>query len=307
MNLKKIKKYLKRPRNIIYYCLCHNPHLIKNDELYLRMLFSLRHGRSLDLSNPSTFSEKLQWLKLYNRRPEYTIMVDKYAVKEYVACLIGKEHIIQTLAVYNSVNEIDWDKLPNRFVLKTTHDSGGIVICLDRSTFDRSEAIKKLHYALVHDNYSKTREWPYKNVPRRIIAEEYIEQSSESKDLPDYKFFCFDGKVKALFVATERQNPNEEVKFDFFDADFNPLPLRQGHNHAKVLPQKPQKFEEMKRIAEILSHGIPHIRVDLYEVDNKVLFGELTFFHFGGFTPFEPQEWDRTFGNFLNLPLEMTK
>lgn len=301
----KIKKYLKRPQNIIYYCLCRNPHLIHNDEFYLRMLFSLRHGRSLNLNNPITFSEKLQWLKLNNRRPEYTKMVDKYAVKEYVAGVIGKEHIIPTLAVYDSEKAIDWDKLPNKFVLKTTHDSGGIVICRDKSSLDKTQAIKRLKYALLHDNYSKTREWPYKNVPRRIIAEEYIESNSYSKDLPDYKFFCFDGEVKALFVATERQNPNEDVKFDFFDSNYNPLPFRQGHDHAKTLPQKPKCFEEMKIIAKKLSSGIPHVRVDLYESDDTVLFGELTFFHFGGFTPFEPKEWDTILGNMLKLPSEI--
>lgn len=305
MIIDKIKKYLKRPRNIIYYCLCRNPHLIQNDEVYLRMLFSLRHGRSLNLNNPITFNEKLQWLKLNNRHSEYTKMVDKYAAKEYVAGIIGEEHIIPTLAVYDSEEEIDWDKLPDKFVLKTTHDSGGIVICRDKNSLDKTQAIKKLRYALLHDNYSKTREWPYKNVLRRIIAEKYIEPSSDSKDLPDYKFFCFDGEVKALFVATDRQNPNEDVKFDFFDSNYNPLPFRQGHDHAKVLPQKPKCFEEMKKIAEKLSSGIPHVRVDLYESDDTVLFGELTFFHFGGFKPFEPEEWDTIFGDMLKLPSEI--
>lgn len=299
-----LSRYLGRPQNLLYRVLCGNPRLIKNDKRYLKMRYSICMGKKLNLDSPVTFNEKLQWLKLYNRRPEYTTMVDKYAVKEYVSEKIGKNHVIPTLGVWNKPSEIDWDSLPNQFVLKTTHDSGGIVICKDKTKLDKDAALKKLEYAITHDNYSITREWPYKNVARRIIAEEYIEPSQGTNDLPDYKFFCFDGKVKALFVATERQNPNEEVKFDFFDADFNSLPIRQGHDHAKVLPKKPLCFEEMKQIAETLSAGIPHVRVDLYNVNGKTYFGELTFFHFGGFTPFEPDEWDTNFGNMLTLPKE---
>lgn len=231
-------------------------------------------------------------------------MVDKYAAKEYVAGIIGKEHIIPTLAVYDSIHEIDWEALPDQFVLKTTHDSGGIVICRDKNTLDKGKAIKKLDYALHHDNYSITREWPYKNVKRRIIAERYVESSPDTKDLPDYKFFCFNGEVKAMFIATDRQKDGEDVKFDYFTPDFESLPFRQSHPHAKVLPEKPNNFEMMKDIASKLSRGIPHVRVDLYEVEGKVLFGELTFFHFSGFAPFYPEEWDYKFGEYLKLPVK---
>lgn len=297
-------RYLRRPQNLLYRVLCGNPHLIKNDKQYLKMRYSICMGRRLNLENPVSFNEKLQWLKLFNRCPEYTMMVDKYAVKEYVSRKIGIEYVIPTLGVWDKPSEIDWDSLPAKFVLKTTHDSGGIVICRDKTQLNKVAAINKLEYAITHDNYSVTREWPYKNVRRRIIAEQYIEPDPKVNDLPDYKFFCFDGEVKALFVATERQNPNEEVKFDFFDADFNSLPIRQGHNHAKILPRKPDNFEQMKQIAETLSFGIPHVRVDLYNVNGEIYFGELTFFHFGGFTPFEPDEWDVRFGNMLSLPSE---
>ena len=300
--MNKLLKYLRRPQNFIYWVLCRKPERIKSDELLLKMRYSLSFGHRLRLEAPETYSEKLQWLKLHDRRPDYTTMVDKYAVKEYVASIIGKEHVVENYGVWDKPDDIEWDKLPNQFVLKTTHDSGGIVICRNKDKFDKAAAEEKLQLALSKDFYSYNREWPYKNVPRRIIAEKYIESDPNSHDLPDYKFFCFNGEVKALFIATERQNPNEEVKFDFFDANFNPLPIKQGHEHAKVLPSKPKNFEKMKLIAAELSKGIPHVRVELYEVDGIVYFGELTFFHFSGFTPFVPEEWDYRFGEWLQLP-----
>ena len=300
--MNKLLKYIRRPQNIIYWFVCRRPKLVKDDRRLLEMRYSLSFGRRLRLDNPQTFSEKLQWLKLYNRRPEYTTMVDKYSVKKYVADIIGEEHVIPTYGVWERAEDIEWDKLPNQFVLKTTHDSGGIVICRDKGKLDKGAAIKKLNKGLETDFYAINREWPYKNVPRRIIAEKYMESRHDTHDLPDYKFFCFDGEVKALFVATERQNPNEDVKFDFFDADYNPLPFRQGHQHAKVMPVKPRKYEQMKKIATELSKGLPHVRVDLYEVGDQVYFGELTLFHFSGFTPFTPEEWDKRFGDMLKLP-----
>ena len=300
--MNKFLKYLRRPQNIVYWLICRKPDLVKDDKRYLEMRYSLSFGHRLRLENPQTYSEKLQWLKLYNHRPEYTTMVDKYAAKKYVADIIGEEHVIPTYGVWNRAEDIEWDKLPKQFVLKTTHDSGGIVICRDKDKLDKCAAIKILNKGLETDFYAKNREWPYKNVPRRIIAEKYVESRPDTHDLPDYKFFCFDGEVKALFVATERQNPNEDVKFDFFDADYNPLHFRQGHEHAKKLPEKPKNFDLMKRIATELSKGIPHVRVDLYEVEDQVYFGELTFFHFSGFTPFTPEEWDKRFGDMLTLP-----
>lgn len=302
MDTKSIIKHLKRPQNLFYRILCLRPEWIKNDRFYLKMRYSLAFGKKLNLHNPQTFSEKLQWLKLYNRRPEYITMVDKYAAKEYVASIIGKEHIIPTLAVYNNTDEIDWNELPRQFVLKTTHDSGGIVICRDKNKLDKDAAIKKLNYALCHDNYLLTREWPYKNVPRKIIAEQFMESRPNVGDLPDYKFFCFNGEVKAMFIASDRQKKGEETKFDYFDSDFNPLPFRQSHPHSKVLPEKPVHFNRMKEIASSLSKGIPHVRVDLYEVQDKVYFGELTLFHFSGFSPFYPEEWDKRLGDMLKLP-----
>jgi hypothetical protein len=273
---------------------------IMPDKLFLSFMVRLQCGYWPNWKDPQTFSEKIQWLKLYNRNPKYTIMVDKYAVKDYVAELIGEEYVIPTLGVWDRPEDIEWDKLPEKFVLKTTHGGGntGVVICKDKSTFDKQKAVKKLNKGLKQDIYITLREWPYKNVPRRILAEKLIE--SESGDLPDYKFFCFDGVVKALFVGSERETG--DVKFDFFDADFNHLDLVQSHPMSGRKLEKPVGFEEMKLLATKLSKGIPHVRVDLYNVRGKIYFGELTFFHHGGVTPFHPQKWDYTFGSWITLP-----
>ena len=275
-----------------------------SDEPYLKVQFRLLMGKRLNLKSPETYSEKLQWLKLYDRRPEYITMVDKAAVKDYVAGIIGSEYIIPTLGVWEKPEDIDWGSLPNQFVLKCTHDSGGLVICRDKSKLDKTAAMKKLRKSLRRNYFKVWREWPYKEVPRRIIAEKYIEPAPNLKDLPDYKFFCFDGEVKALFVATDRQKPGEDVKFDFFDADFNHLPFKQGHEQAAFTPKKPKNFEVMKKAAAQLSKGLPHARVDLYEVGDKVLFGEVTLFHFSGLVPFRPENWDKIFGDMLTLPGE---
>lgn len=275
------------------------------DKPYLTLKYYKQFGHLPNWKNPHTFSEKLQWLKLYDRSPEYTTMVDKFAVKQYVASIIGEEYVIPTLGIWEKPEDIEWEKLPNQFVLKTTHGGGneGVVICRDKTSFDKESAIMKLNESLKTDLYQVWREWPYKNVPKRVIAEKYIEPRPDIKDLADYKFFCFDGKVKGLFVATERQNPSEEVKFDFFDEDYNHLPFRQGHDHARICPPRPKNFELMKQLAEQLSKGIPHVRVDLYDLGDKVLFGELTFYHFSGLVKFEPEEWDYKFGEWLQLPI----
>lgn len=273
-------------------------------ESFIRNAFKIRMGYDLNLSEPRTYSEKLQWLKLYYHNPLYTTLVDKYEVKDYVARVIGSDYIINTLGLWDKFDSIDFDTLPKQFVLKCTHDSGGLVICKDKSNLDIAKARKVINESLHHNFYYAGFEWPYKNVKPRIIAEEYMEDS-KTKELRDYKFFCFDGEVKFLFIATERQKEGEDVKFDFFDADFNHLPFRQGHENALVLPEKPSRFEDMKKIAADLSKGMPHVRVDLYEVDGRVYFGEFTFFHHGGWTPFDPEEWDMTFGKEIHLPEKM--
>lgn len=274
------------------------------DKLYLQLLYRRLFDKKLDLNNPQTYNEKLQWIKLYDRRPEYTTMVDKYAVKQYVANRIGEEYIIPTLGVWEKPEDIEWNKLPYQFVLKCTHDSGGLVICKDKSKLDKDAAMDKLRKSLRRDYYKASREWPYKNVPRRIIAEKYMEDSKLG-DLPDYKFFCFDGVVKALFIGTERGTG--DVKFDFYDADFNHLDLVQTHPMSgKILP-KPENFDLMKELASKLSIGIPHVRVDFYNINGRIYFGEMTFFHHGGVIPFHPEKWAYTFGSWIKLPNKSNK
>ncbi|MBP3453505.1 MAG: glycosyl transferase [Clostridia bacterium] len=271
------------------------------DKVYLQLMYFKHFKKFINFSNPKTYNEKLQWLKLNDRQDIYTTMVDKYLVKQYVTDIIGGQYIIPTLGVWNTAEDIDFDSLPDKFVLKWNHDSGSVIICKNKQMLDRAATIEKLNKSKSHNGYWYAREWPYKNVNPCIIAEQYMEDSKTS-ELRDYKFFCFNGVAKALFVASERQKKGEEVKFDFFDMDFKHLKLRQGHPNAKICPEKPETFEEMKYLAEKLSKNIPQLRVDFYEVDGRVYFGELTFSHFAGMVPFEPKEWDETMGSWIALP-----
>lgn len=271
---------------------------IRNDEFYLKLKWNYRMNYPLDLKHPKTFNEKLQWLKLHNRNSEYTKMVDKVEAKKYAASIIGDEYIIPTIAVYDRVEDINLEDLPNQFVLKCTHDSGGIVICKDKSKFDSKTAIQFLSKGLKTNYYYIHREYPYKDVKPRIIAEQYMED--EFRELRDYKFFCFNGEVKALFIASDRTK-NEETKFDFFDENFNHLPFTNGHPNSSHPIAKPAGFETMKTLASKLSAGLPHVRIDFYDIKGHVYFGEFTFFHWSGMTKFDPPEWDYKFGSWINL------
>lgn len=302
--MNKILKAFRYPDRALLYLLNTKLGYVFSDKTYLKIRYRLIMKKRLNLKNPKTYNEKLQWLKLYDHNPKYTEMVDKYAVKKYVADLIGEEYIIPTLGVWDSFDEIDFGALPDRFVLKCTHDSGGLVICDDKDKLDIESARAKIERSLKRNYYYHGREWPYKNVKPRIIAEQYMEDE-KTNELRDYKFFAFDGEVKALFIATDRQKVGEETKFDFFDENFNHLDFTNGHPNADVLPQKPEKFEEMKILASKLSKGIPHVRVDFYEVNGRIYFGELTFSHWSGMVPFEPEEWDYTFGSWIKLPTEL--
>ncbi len=272
---------------------------VPEDE-FLKKIYRFQMGKTLDLGNPLTYTEKLQWLKLYDRRPEYTQMVDKYEVKQYVAERIGEEYVIPLIGVWDHVEDIDFDSLPERFVLKVSHDSGGLVICKDKSKLNIPAVKEKIEKLLTKNYYDGTKEWPYKNVKPRIIAEKYMEDS-RYKELRDYKFFTFGGEPKVLYIAQGRGR-GEPTVADFFDMDFNHLPFTIDHDTADVPPEKPECFEEMKRLAAILSQGTPQLRVDFYEVDGKVYFGEMTFFHCSGTAPFHPEEWDRIFGDWVTLP-----
>ncbi len=269
------------------------------DKEYIKLIGWI-NGMKFNLDNPKTFNEKLQWLKLYDRKPEYTRMVDKYEAKGYVAERIGKEYIIPTLGVWDKFDNIDFNSLPDQFVLKCTHDSGGLVICKDKSRLDIKAARKKINKHMKRKYFYIWREWPYKDVKPRIIAEKYMEDE-KTAELRDYKFFCFNGEAKLLFIATDRQTAGEETKFDFFDMEYNHLPFTNGHPNAAVPPEKPMCFDEMRSLAEKLSAGIPHLRVDFYEVNGRVYFGELTFSHWSGMVPFDPVDWDDKLGEWIDL------
>ena len=299
----KIKKGIRFifDRDFRFYFLFRKGILKKiSTEKLLKHHYRLNFGKKLNLENPVTYTEKLQWLKLYDHRPEYTEMVDKYGVKKYVAEKIGEQYVIPLLGVWESVDDIDFDLLPERFVLKTTHDSGGIVTCKDKSNLNISTVKRKLGYFMKRNYYDYSREWPYKNVKHRIIAEEYMEDSTLG-ELRDYKFFTFGGVPKVLYIAQGR-GKGEPTVADFFDMDFNHLPFTIDHDMAPASPRKPQCFEEMKELAAKLSEGTPQLRVDFYEVDGKVYFGEMTFFHCSGLVPFHPEEWDKVFGDWVKLP-----
>lgn len=270
-----------------------------NDEEYLKKLFKCHMKRELNLDNPQTFNEKLQWLKLYDRKPEYTTMVDKYAVKKYVADIIGEEYIIPTLGVWNHFDEIDFDKLPNQFVLKCTHDSGGIVICKDKNKLDLKSAKKKIEKCLKRNYYWSSREWPYNDVKPRIIAEPYMEDS-KAYELIDYKFMCFNGEVKCSFTCSERFS-EDGLKVTFFDKDWNVMPFERHYPASKNPPKKPINYDKMIQFSEQLSKGILFVRVDFYEINGQLFFGELTFYPGGGFEEFTPEEWDYKLGDFLKL------
>lgn len=299
MNDNKLIKGIKHPEWLLGVILRRFFAGFMKDETFIKWEYFSGMRKFPDLKSPKTYNEKLQWLKLNDKHSEYTIMVDKYEAKEYVKKIIGEEYIIPTLGVWDNFDEIDFDKLPNQFVLKTTHDSGGIVVCKDKTKLDLNVARKKLEKSLQHNFFYEHREYPYKDVKPRIIAEKFMVDESGT-ELKDYKFFCFDGIVKMLFVATDRPF---DTRFDFYDTDFKHLPFKQGHPLATKEIRKPNGFEEMKRIASTLSKGIPHVRVDLYDINGKIYFGELTFFHLSGNVPFEPKEWDNKIGEWLKLPM----
>lgn len=274
------------------------------DEQYLKLLFQGQMGRKLDLENPKTFNEKLQWLKLYDRKPIYQMFVDKYEVKKYIADKIGERYVIPTLGVWDSFDQIPKEKLPDQFVLKCTHDSGGIVIVKDKKAFDWQSAKDKLNYSLKKNFYYETREWPYKHVRPRIIAEAYMEDSFlGNHELTDYKFYCFNGYVDCVMICYDRASG--DTKFYFFDQNWTLKRINQRGKNAPegfTLP-KPQCIDEMFDIAAELSKGIPFLRVDLYQCNEQVYFGELTLYPQGGLDPNYLPETNRYFGDLIDLSI----
>ena len=270
------------------------------DKVYIQLYYFMQFKHFCNLKHPKTYNEKLQWLKLNDRKDIYTTMVDKYEVKKYVAEKIGADYVIPTLGIYDNFDDIDFKKLPNQFVIKCTHDSEGIVICKDKSKFDKEKARKKINEALKYNFYYIGREWPYKNIKPRIMVEKYME-NAEDKELKDYKFFCFNGEPKAMFVASDREKG--KTKFDYYDLKFNHLDIIQHYPNSINKIKKPDKFEKMIELSKRLSQELIHVRVDFYEVNGKVYFGEMTFYHFSGFQPFIPSKWDKIFGDWIEPPV----
>lgn len=305
MGIKKILKVnlppgmlesLKRVYGDMHYVAMH----VVPEEWYLKRKFKKQVGDPLNLDNPRTFNEKLQWLKLHDRNPLYTKMVDKYEAKKYVADIIGEEYIIPTLGVWNHFDEIDFAQLPEKFVLKCTHDSGSIVICKDKKRFDKKAARKKLEHGLRYNYYyAGGFEWPYKNVKPRIIAEDFMADEF-GLDLPDYKLMCFDGKVKCSFTCTGR-NTDSGLHVTFYDRDWKKMPFARHYPVEETPMPKPEKYEKMVELAEILASPLKFARIDFYDINNRIYFGEITFFPGNGVEEFSPVEWDTKIGDWLKL------
>ncbi|MBQ3475975.1 glycosyl transferase [Candidatus Saccharibacteria bacterium] len=272
-----------------------------SDEKYLKLIYFLDLGKKLDLKNPKAYSEKLQWLKLYDRKPEYVQMVDKYEAKKIVSKILGEQYIIPTIGVYNKFDDVDFKSLPKQFVMKCTHDSGGLVICKDRDKLDINAARKKIQKALKRNYFWFGREWPYKNVKPRIIIEKYMEDP-KTHDLKDYKFFTFSGEIVCVLVDYDRFIDHKRA---IYDQNWQRLKFTETFQTDYSVEQKcPGNFEEMIKLVRKLVKAIgnpPHVRIDLYTIKNRIYFGEITFFHGSGFSKFDPPEWDEKMGKYINL------
>lgn len=269
-----------------------------SDETFNKIKYFYRFKRFLNLNNPKTFNEKLQWLKINNRKDRHTLMVDKYKVRDYISKTIGSEYLIPLIGVWDDPEEIDFESLPEKFVLKCNHNSGkGLIICKDKSKLDVDSVKSELTNALKEDYYKRSREWPYKNVERKIICEKYMVDDSGT-ELKDYKFFCFNGKVKYIMTGSGRF---EKLKVTFFDTNWNIAPFKRANVENDPTIPKPNNLEKMIELAEKLSANEPFLRVDFYDVNSQIYFGELTFFPASGLKLYEPEERDYRLGEMLNL------
>lgn len=271
-----------------------------DDESYIKKEYYYKMGKILDLDNPQSFNEKLQWLKIHDRKEIYTFMVDKAAVKDYIGEMLGREYLIPTIGIWDNADDIDFSILPQQFVLKCTHNSGGVIICRNKSSFNIEDAKKSLNKSIKRNYYYEHREWVYKDVPHRIIAEKYMSNPGE-KSLMDYKFYCFNGKPLFLYVSVGLEN-HKNAQISFFDMEWNVTVFgRSDYKPLKNIPPKPKNFNEMVSIAKRLSQNIPFVRVDLYEIRGKIFFSELTFCPCAGMMFFEPPEADLEIGKLLEL------
>lgn len=297
--IKKIISYIINPQKILYYLAARN--IIKiSDEQFLKLAYKLLMGKKLDLENGKKFSEKLQWLKLYDRKDEYTIMADKYLAKEWVANKIGKNYIIPTIGIYNKFEDINFSNLPNQFVMKCTHDSGGILIIKNKNLIALNNIKRKFQKSLSTNFFYLSREWVYKNIEPKIIIEEYM-----GDNLTDYRFYCFNGKVKLVYQYLNESQVDgtkpEPVYCNIYNEKWERLSFHQAYEPSLEKYPKPIQLEKMIMLAEKLTKGIPFLRVDFYIVNEKIYFGELTFYPGGGFSKFNPEEYDYEIGKMLKL------
>lgn len=275
------------------------------DYIYIKKMYEKRLGEKLDLKNPHTFVEKLNWLKLYDRRNIYTIMADKYESRKLIAEKWGTKYLVPLINSWCNVEEIDFEALPNQFVLKCNHDNG-VIIVKDKEKIDIEKIKKELYFHLNRDYYKKCREWPYKNIPRKIICEKFMENTLETQ-LVDYKIFCFNGEPKFIMVNSDRFSESG-VKVDMYDMNWNHMNMQDGpYPMSGKLFNKPECFDEMIVLSKIISKKIPFLRVDFNVWDNQLYYGELTFFHSAGFEKFRPTEWDEILGEWLDLPFYKNK
>ncbi len=271
-----------------------------SDEKFLKKKYKKIFGKEINLQEPKTFNEKLQWLKLNDRNPKYTNLVDKYEVRKYIKDTIGEKYLIHLIGAWDKFDDIDFSKLPNQFVLKCTHDSGGIIICKDKSQLDLDKVRKKMNKCLRKNYYYHSREWPYKNIEPRIICEEYMVDESGT-ELKDYKIMCFNGKAKCLFICLNRDS-KKGLNVDFYDMEWNPMPFERHYPSSGTIIPKPKSFDKMVELAEKLSEDIPFVRVDFYDINGKLYFGELTFYPGAGFEEFTPESYDYKLGSWIELP-----
>lgn len=298
--IQKICKYLSNPDYRFLVNCSLGFHRGMPNEKYLKKVYFARLGKKLHLNPPVTFNEKIQWLKLNDNRAEYAQMVDKAAVKQYVAAKIGESYIIPTIGIYDTLEDIDFSVLPSQFVLKCTHDSGGLVICRDKESFDKKAAKQTLRRFLKRDYYSQWRESPYKDVQHKIIAEPYLDAGANG--MTDYKIHCFNGVPKLILVCSDRLSKSGLTE-DFFTPDWTHLELKRPKvPNASSVPDKPEKLDEMLLLAQRLAKDIPFVRIDFYILNHQVLFSEITFYPASGLTAFEPDEWDKIMGEWLTLP-----
>ena len=279
-------------------CFADFTHFIP-DSLYLKLIYRLKMHKRLNLRNPETFNEKLQWLKLHERKTIYSTMVDKYEAKKYMKDALGSDYSIPTIGIFDSFEQIDFNSLPDQFVIKTTHDSGTVFICKKKDEFDFKKCKKVIEKRMKKNLYWRTREWPYKAVKPRIIVEKFIELG-DNNQCPEYKIFCFNGKAKLVLVC-QGQAHGDGRSNDFFDADFNHLPVDSAYKRFCGVIDKPKYYFEMLQVAEKLAKNIPVLRVDFYCMQDYFLIGEMTFFHCSGLCKFSPEEYDYKFGQLIDL------